>query len=71
MKHIKKNIFWAMLFLLIATGSRAQSTVETQPQRWSVRLFGSPLITNNTSNLYSNEEKTSFGFNFGGDLVYT
>jgi hypothetical protein len=71
MKRIRINIFSAMLLLLAATSSQAQSIVETQPQRWSIRLFGSPLVTNNTSNMYANEEKTAFGFNFGGDLVYT
>ncbi|MFZ4456955.1 MAG: OmpA family protein [Bacteroidales bacterium] len=71
MKRIQISIFSAMLLLLATANLQAQNAVDTKPQPWSIRLFASPLLTNNTSNLYSVEEKTALGFNFGGDLVYT
>jgi outer membrane protein OmpA-like peptidoglycan-associated protein/opacity protein-like surface antigen len=71
MKRIQLSIFSALLLLIATTDIQAQNTLDFTPQPWSVRLFGSPLITNNTSNTYPSEEKTALGFNFGGDLVYT
>ncbi len=57
------------LFFAAITLVNAQETVVPSP--FSIRLFGSPLSTNITSDKYAAEEKTAFGYNFGGDLVYT
>jgi len=58
-----------LLFFAAITMVNAQEKVATSP--FSIRVFGTPLITNITSNKYAAEEKTAFGYNFGGDLVYT
>jgi outer membrane protein OmpA-like peptidoglycan-associated protein len=58
-----------LLFFAAITLANAQETLATSP--FSIRVFGTPLITNITSDKYAAEEKTAFGYNFGGDLVYT
>jgi len=58
-----------LLFFAAITLANAQETLATSP--FSIRVFGTPLITNITSDRYAAEEKTAFGYNFGGDLVYT
>ena len=75
MKRFKYNILSALLLLIISGNSFGQElhqhTTDCSPFPWSLRIFLSPLITNLTSNQFMSEEKTGYGYNFGGDLVYT
>lgn len=71
MKRIQSTILVAIVLFALASASQAQTETNQTKSPWSVRLSGSPLLTNNTSSKFSSEEKTALGFNLGGDLVYT
>jgi len=71
MKSIKSIIASIFLLTLFIGSSVAQVTPDYSSNPWSYRLFVSPLGTNLTSNQFKAEEKAGFGFNLGGDVVYT
>jgi len=72
MKSIKFIIASIFLLILFIGSSKAQVTPNTTSSTpWSYRLFASPLITNLQSNLFKAEEKSGFGGNLGGDVIYT
>jgi opacity protein-like surface antigen len=75
MKRIKFNIASIFILILFASNTMAQAkhecSTDCSPYPWSLRVFGSPLLTNITSDTYSAEEHPGLGFNFGGDVIYT